>query len=650
MPKMTHRFHIGTTAGFLLAAGEGRRLRPLTFEHPKALVPFCGVPLLQLALQQLHELNLPTTVINACWHARQIQRAVQAWRPHCTSRLRVSTESLLLGTGGGLRRGVRLAGTAEHILVHNADVVADFSLPAFVNDYVASGADALLLMIEGKGDLTVELAPNGRILDFRRPKGTGTHTFAGIHLLHRSLLELLPPQDPCSIVDAYETALAQGRKIIGATLAPDAFWSDLGTLPNYIRAHHDAVHHHFRHHRAAQAACAEQGRRRRQLDAAGVACSGAAGLGRNLQVPAGSRLHNCVLWDRVHLTAPLMRTETVLTGKKTISPLRPRPALNMDPRIPLLLDCSPRQLTVVPLRTQGSGRSYYRLKTDKDTSWILCTVADDRQENALFPAATAFLARIGLRVPAVLHYLPETGQLVIRDLGDTALHDLTAPDAVDAALCGVAVQAARLHSAGLPLAAQEDLPLQPGFDPALYQWEADYCRGNLLDFHLHSPQLWSEQVQEEHSRLLKILLNEPPALIHRDLQSANILIFAGEPWLIDYQGMRRGAAAYDIASLLFDPYMQHPADRRRRVWHCYQAEMQRLGGHVPSASALAAAAVQRLLQALGAYVKLGFRDNLPWYRRHIVPGLRMLQAALADTPDEWPAFRTMTAALLDMTR
>ena len=115
--------------------------------------------------------------------------------------------------------------------------------------------------------------------------------------------------------------------------------------------------------------------------------------------------------------------------------------------------------------------------------------------------------------------------------------------------------------------------------------------------------------------------------IHRDLQSANIMVAGGEPFLIDFQGMRPGCAAYDLGSLLYDPYREHPAERRERFWRLYREEVAALGGTPPADDVFHVASVQRLLQVLGAYGKLWLDDGLEWYRRFIMPGLRLLGEA-----------------------
>lgn len=107
--------------------------------------------------------------------------------------------------------------------------------------------------------------------------------------------------------------------------------------------------------------------------------------------------------------------------------------------------------------------------------------------------------------------------------------------------------------------------------------------------------------------------------------------------------MRLGCAAYDLASLLYDPYQQYEPGLRTRVWSDYCRHVHLLSGTPPSADVLHAAACQRLLQALGAYGKLWLKDGLQGYRDYIIPGLNMLVQAATEA-SMFPGFLAMATA------
>ena len=130
--------------GFILAAGEGTRLRPATLTRPKALVPFCGDPLLELAGSVLHEAGLEQIIVNAHYQGDRVYEACQRLTAKHGWNISVSSEPMLLNQGGGLRQGIKLAPDTEHFLVHNVDIIVDYDL----KDWDGLRADFVAYMAE----------------------------------------------------------------------------------------------------------------------------------------------------------------------------------------------------------------------------------------------------------------------------------------------------------------------------------------------------------------------------------------------------------------------------------------------------------------------------------------------------------------------
>ena len=627
--------------GFILAAGRGTRLRPATLVRPKALVPFCGVPLLTLAASVLSEAGLKDIIVNAHYQGERVYEACQQLAAQHGWGLRVSCEGRLLNQGGGLRQGVSLAPEAEHFLVHNVDIIVDYDLRSLIRRHLEADADVTCLLIPGRGPRSVSVDIHGRIQRFRDPSH-GRYTFSGIHLLRRRVLDFLDADSEApDIIDAYQRALDAGLNVQAIIAAPDVYWSDIGTPGDYIRAHGDIVDCSLSHHTLLRNAQAEQSRRRFELELRGVACSGALGLGRELHVPAGSQLHNAVLWDYTSLPRPLLYADGIFTGNDVQPPAPVQDNRRPDPRIFTTLNIRPEEATLTPLRKQGSGRLYQRLAAG-DRSWVWCAYNPERRENAGFAAIADFLCRLGIRVPEVKLHLADTFELISRDLGQNDIN-LCAPQLHEQLLRQVVEQVAILHVRGDQAVRLEELPLQKGFTKGLYDWERDYFRNNILDALLHAPQLWNAETARDYCAIRTLLLQQPLVPIHRDLQSANIKVLDGDVYLIDFQGMRLGCAAYDLASLLYDPYQQYEPGLRTRVWSDYCRHVHLLSGTPPSADVLHAAACQRLLQALGAYGKLWLKDGLQGYRDYIIPGLNMLVQAATEA-SMFPGFLAMATA------
>jgi aminoglycoside/choline kinase family phosphotransferase len=127
-------------------------------------------------------------------------------------------------------------------------------------------------------------------------------------------------------------------------------------------------------------------------------------------------------------------------------------------------------------------------------------------------------------------------------------------------------------------------------------------------------------------------------LVHRDFQSQNIIIRNGQAYLIDFQGMRPGLAEYDLASLVYDPYVNLSAAERMELI-AYYREQQIKNGVVVNGEftdKLRLCAMQRLMQALGAYGFLGLVKGHKHFLKHIPKALESLRGIVADIDNVGP--------------
>ena len=273
------------------------------------------------------------------------------------------------------------------------------------------------------------------------------------------------------------------------------------------------------------------------------------------------------------------------------------------------------------LGERGSSRSFWRAGFGKRRA-VLVRYSRERPENARYAGHARLLAEAGVPVPRVLADLPEACVLALEDFGDTDLRKLLSRRHadVDALYEPVLAAAAQLHTKATKLAAQRGTVLEPSFDAALYQWEHALCCEQLLAKRYGMTAL-PAGVAGELARVAQRLLAAPVVVVHRDFQSSNVLFRRGRMALIDFQGMRLGAAAYDLASLLCDPYVQLPADTRLRLLARYAALCPAQGAE--TTALFPWAAVQRLTQALGAFGRLsalGHRE----FAAHIAPAAATL--------------------------
>jgi aminoglycoside/choline kinase family phosphotransferase len=291
-------------------------------------------------------------------------------------------------------------------------------------------------------------------------------------------------------------------------------------------------------------------------------------------------------------------------------------------------------INVAPIEKGGSGRKFWRMHVGPQ-SLILVRYNEDRPENKHYVAIGSFLASVGVRVP-VTHFHDESeGLILMEDAGETDLwsHRLDPWPQRRALYQRTLDQALILHTQAHRAPGAKSLKfLQPVFDTALYQWEQEYFFEHCLGRHFG---LSAAQTQKEGSRarLAEIaahLANQPRVLVHRDFQSQNIIIRDGEVCLIDFQGLRPGLAQYDLASLLLDPYVTLSDAEREELLAHYLSGLHGPGRHeAPGWRGLyELCAMQRLMQALGAYGKLGHADGRAAFLDHIPAALASLKVVL----------------------
>jgi aminoglycoside/choline kinase family phosphotransferase len=284
---------------------------------------------------------------------------------------------------------------------------------------------------------------------------------------------------------------------------------------------------------------------------------------------------------------------------------------------------------VTPLEKGGSERKFYRIRFG-DESMIFVKYSGHKEENRHYVDIARFLNGAGVPVPEIHHHDPEEGLIWMQDLGEQDLWSFRNASwpprraLYESTLDGVL----RMHTQATELAPGADLRLERVFDTDLYLWEQGYFFENCLGNYFQT----SESELAELAALPALLgaaeslAVRSRVLVHRDFQSQNVMINEGAAWLIDFQGMRYGLAQYDLASLLYDPYVALTSDERCDLLAFYKKRLEQNGTPVDSDfdEIFRWCALQRLMQALGAYGFLGLKKNRPDFLAHTPVALRSL--------------------------
>ena len=271
------------------------------------------------------------------------------------------------------------------------------------------------------------------------------------------------------------------------------------------------------------------------------------------------------------------------------------------------------------LGARGSDRAFWRVPWDGGKTAIAILYDDSsRPENARYAGHARVLRSAGVPVPKVYEDTPAKKSLVLEDLGKVSLQD-RAKGMSGAALVKLYTPVvAALRKFNEVDAA--DLDLEPAFGPDLFKWERELFAKHCADARFGFESLPAD-VAKELEGVADVLTRARPMLVHRDFQSSNVLFRPdGTFAIIDFQGMRLGPAAYDLASLLYDPYVDGLGEKERAA----------LAKLYPVQD-LPFAAVQRLVQALGAFGRLASVGQ-KGFDKYIARGLGNLLAA-ADEAD-----------------
>lgn len=290
-----------------------------------------------------------------------------------------------------------------------------------------------------------------------------------------------------------------------------------------------------------------------------------------------------------------------------------------------------KEIAVEPLEKGGSDRKFYRMMVKGGFSLILAKYGGLREENRHYVAIAGFLRALGVRVPEIYFHDESEGLIWMEDLGDRDLwsyrHESWA--ARRDLYHGVLDEAVRLHTRAHLELTVEPPKLQAEFNAELYRWEQNYFVENCLQrrFELDETTIEERCDRGRLREIADILHAQKRVYVHRDFQSQNIVIKEGAACLIDFQGLRPGLAQYDLASLLLDPYVQLPAAEQVELLAYYTERLEDAGESVAPnfAEIFDLCAMQRLMQALGAYGFLGLAKQRTHFLPYIEPAMRSLR-------------------------
>lgn len=230
------------TSAFVLGAGLGTRLRPLTNSLPKPLVPIFNKPLATFAIDHLIASGIERFVVNT-HHRPEAYNSILGGNSDSTHyrgrEIRFRHEPVLLDTGGGIRNARDLLGDDPFVL-YNGDILADFPLAPLIEAHYRSENIATLALRSNGAEKRIQCDPaNSSVTDLRGLIGERSEpafVFAGISVFSPEIHRHIPTSEPVSIIPVLADLVRAGAPVGGVVL-DEGLWFDIGTPGAYIEIH-----------------------------------------------------------------------------------------------------------------------------------------------------------------------------------------------------------------------------------------------------------------------------------------------------------------------------------------------------------------------------------------------------------------------------
>jgi len=586
---------------FILAAGLGERLRPVTERIPKPLLPVCGRPVLSYVLEKLERLNPEKIVINLHYRAEAIAEWINT-HP-LKDKIELFYESPILGTGGALKNAKRILSEGPFI-VHNADILSDINLKEALDFHIASCNMATLIVHDCPDFNKLIITKDGRLkglLEKESPEVPDgiIRAFTGIAVYSPDFLELIP-DGYSSVVDAWLNAIKKGFKICTFDIT-GSFWSDIGTPDSYARTVFAFLKN------VGETVYVDP-----SISTDHIEIKGYVSIEKDFTIKEGSSLRNSiVLGGKAEGVI-----ENIITGDGFSVKISEDSIFERHPE-------------GILIGTGGSDRRYFRIHLPSaPDGYVLMKCKDDDPDFLRHIEYSEFLHTHGISVPKLINYNESSKTAIFEDLGDLNLYswlkgkkDLSV---IEGMYKNVIDHMIRLHS--IPSSEYGRLTALRVFDYEYFRWETGYFSERFLK-HFKGIEV-NDNINEEFHRLASVADSFPKTLIHRDFQSQNVMIKDRKPYLIDFQGMRLGPPGYDLVSLLWDPYYRLEEGLRDRLIEYYISRVEELITGFDKEvfiKSLPVLRLQRHMQCLGAYGFLSLVKGKRHFLKYIPGALRLLK-------------------------
>jgi NDP-sugar pyrophosphorylase family protein len=229
------------TTAFILGAGLGTRLRPLTENMPKPLLPIGGKPIITYAMEHLRAIGVQRFIINT-YHCAD--KYAEAFPQSCWQGIPITFrhEPVLLDTAGGIKNIEDLIIEEDRIIIYNGDVITNMPTAPLLAKHFALKTEVTIALRSTGPLLNVNINKDGFICDMRhtlKNPGIQSCLFAGIYIVEETFLQRLKFGKIESIVLPLIEIIKENPRSVGGVVIDDGYWHDVGTVAEYEKLKKD---------------------------------------------------------------------------------------------------------------------------------------------------------------------------------------------------------------------------------------------------------------------------------------------------------------------------------------------------------------------------------------------------------------------------